>query len=233
MNRYSAGRRYFGLVVSPTGFTAGCEPWATSHNLGIVPPLKGRRLAFNEDTVLRRFERTLTALRARVRLRFDDLTTEPAFFDFVYRLVADFEGHQEAELGSRYLLYPKRWASSFGEMYHFIAGRLIEDLWVGPNGSVAKLSGNAMLQFRSHVLFGHSQILDAPPRPSPQCYKNIGFEPCALDFVKSIVVGKPITSAGDFGHYIEIFLDDSFNLGFHDTYFHIIWAETPVEDHRL
>lgn len=94
MNRYSDGTLYFGLVVSPTGFTSGCEPWATLHNLGIVPPLKGRRLAFDEDTVFRMFERTLVALRARVRLRVDDLTTAPAFFDFVYRLVADFEGHQ-------------------------------------------------------------------------------------------------------------------------------------------
>jgi hypothetical protein len=33
MNRYANGTLYFGLVVSPTGFTNGCEPWATSHNL--------------------------------------------------------------------------------------------------------------------------------------------------------------------------------------------------------
>ena len=97
MNRYSDDTLYFGLVISPTGFTSGCEAWATSHNVAIVPPLKGRRLAFNQDTVLRMFERTLVALRARVNLRVNDLRTAPAFFDFVYRIVADFEGHQEAE----------------------------------------------------------------------------------------------------------------------------------------
>lgn len=29
MNRYSDGTLYFGLVVSPSGFTNGCEAWAT------------------------------------------------------------------------------------------------------------------------------------------------------------------------------------------------------------
>jgi hypothetical protein len=140
MNRYSDGTLYFGLVVSPSGFTSGCEAWATSHNLGIVPPLKGRKLVFDEDAVFRMFERTLVALRARVRLRVDDLTAAPAFFDFVYRLVADFEGHQEAEVDGRYLLLPHKWASSFGEMYHEIAGRTVLDLLVGQGGTMARLS---------------------------------------------------------------------------------------------
>ena len=56
MNRYSNGTLYFGLVISPTGFSSGCEAWATSHNLGIVPPLKGRKLTFDEETVFRMFE---------------------------------------------------------------------------------------------------------------------------------------------------------------------------------
>ena len=64
MNRYADGTLYFGLIVSPTGFSSGCEAWATSHNIGIVPPLKGRPLAFNEDIVLRMFERVLVALRS-------------------------------------------------------------------------------------------------------------------------------------------------------------------------
>jgi hypothetical protein len=31
MNNYSKGSLYLGLVVSPTGFSSGCESWATSH----------------------------------------------------------------------------------------------------------------------------------------------------------------------------------------------------------
>jgi hypothetical protein len=40
MNRYSRETRFLGLVVSPSGFGGGCEAWAVSHNLGLIPPLK-------------------------------------------------------------------------------------------------------------------------------------------------------------------------------------------------
>jgi hypothetical protein len=232
MNRYSDGTLYFGLVVSPSGFTSGCEPWATSHNLGIIPPLKGRRLAFDEDIVFHMFERALVALRTRTRLRVDDLTTAPAFFDFVYRFVSDFEGHQEAEVDGRYLLLPNRWASSFGEMYHAIAGRTVQDLWVGQGGTVARLSGDVVLQFgTAHVQFGPDPQTQQPSiQLTSQCRKNIEMEPCTLDFVRSIAIGKQITSAGDFGGYLEIGLEQRYNLGLHEAGFHIISTESPIED---
>jgi hypothetical protein len=47
-------------------------------------------------------------------------------------------------------------------------------------------------------------------------------------------VGKKITSAGDFGHYLEVGLDQQrFNLGLHEAGFHLISTESPIEDHRL
>jgi hypothetical protein len=234
MNRYSDGTCYFGLVVSPTGFTTGCEAWATSHNVGIVPPLKGRRLAFNEDTVLRMFERVLIALRARVRLQIDDLRTAPAFFDFVYRLVADFEGHQDAAADARYFLVPQEWASSFGEMYSAIAGRTVEDLWAVEGATVMGLSGGAALRFsEARVDFGPDSGITQGTLVMPQCRKNIDMEPCTLDFIKSIAVGKSITSAGDFGNYVEVGLDQRFNLGLHKVGFHLISTENPIEEHRL
>ena len=235
MNRYSGGTQYFGLIVSPTGFTSGCEAWATSHNLGIVPPLKGRRVVFDEDTVFRMFERSLVALQARIRLRIDDLTTAPTFFDFVYRIVADFEGHQEAEIDGRYLLLPHGWASSFGEMYSAIVGLTIQDLWADYDGTVAKLSGDIVLLFGSgHVRFGYDpQMPRQTSKFTPRCHKNIEMEPCTLDFVKSIAVGKQISSAGDFGSYLEVGLDQCFNLGLHEAGFHLISTENPLEEHRL
>lgn len=235
MNRYSEGTLYFGLVVSPSWFTSGCEPWATSHNLGIIPPLKGRRLAFDEDTVFRMFERVLVALRTRTRLRIDDLTTAPAFFDFVYRFVSDFEGHQEAEVDGRYLLLPNRWASSFGEMYHAIAGRAVQDLWVGQGCTIARLSGDVVLQFgAAHVQFGRDPQTQQPTiQLASQCRKNIEMEPCTLDFVRSIALDKQITSAGDFGGYLEVGLEQRYNLGLHEAGFHLISTESPIEDHRL
>lgn len=235
MNRYSNQTLYLGLVVSPTGFTSGCEAWATSHNIGIVPPLKGRRLDFGEDTVLRMFERTLVALRARVRLQVDDLRTSPAFFDFVYRLVADFEGHQEAEVDGRYLLLPHGWVASFGEMYQSIAGQAVDDLWTDQGATVVEFSGNVILRLSAtHVEFGHSVQIDRPSFPLPSvCSKNIEMNSCMIDFVRSIAVGKSITSAGDFGSYLEVGLDQRFNLGLHERGFHIISTENPIEDHRL
>jgi hypothetical protein len=234
MNRYSDGRLYFGLVVSPTGFTSGCEPWATSHNLGMVPPLKGRRLAFDEDTVFRMFERTLVALRARVRLRVDDLTTPPAFFDFVYRLVADFEGHQEAAVDGRYLLLPHLWASSFGEMYKSVGARAVQDLRAFQGGTAVMLSGDFVLRFNlPHVQFGSDPRIEEAQFLMTHCHKNIEMEPCTLDFVRSIAAGRQITSAADFGSYLEVGLDQRFNLGLHETGFHLISTESPIEDHRL
>jgi hypothetical protein len=234
MNRYSDGTVYFGLVVSPTGFTSGCEAWATLHNVGIVPPLKGRRLAFNEDTVLRMFERVLIALRTRVRLQIDDLRTAPAFFDFVYRLVADFEGHQETVADARYFLLPQKWASSFGEMYSAIAGRTVQDLCAIKGATVMRLSGGVILRFsEAGVDFGPDAGIKQESLVMPQCRKNIDMDPCTLDFIKSIVVGKSITSAGDFGNYVEVGLDQRFNLGLHKVGFHLISTENPIEEHRL
>jgi len=234
MNNYSDGTLYFGLVLSPKGFTSGCEAWATSHNVGIVPPLKGRRLAFSEEIVLLMFERVLIALRARVRLQVNDLKAAPAFFEFVYRLVADFEGHQEAASDGRYFLFPQGWVSSFGEMYSEIAGRTIEDLLAVDSATVMKLSGGTVLRFSGiRVDFGKDPQIALGSPATPQCWKNIDMEPCTLDFMKAIAVGKSITSAGDFGDYLEVGLAQRFNLGLHQIGFHLISTEIPMEEHRL
>jgi hypothetical protein len=234
MNKYSGGSLYLGLVLSPTGFTSGCEAWATSHNIGIVPPLKGRRLAFSEETVLRMFERVLLTLRARVRLQVDDLKTAPVFFDFVYRLVADFEGHQEAASDGRYFLVPQGWVSSFGEMDTAIAGRAVEDLLAVEGATVMKLSGGIGLRFSGvRVDFGKDQQIMQGSLTTPQCRKNIDMEPCTLDLIRTIAVGKSITSAGDFGNYLELGLEQRFNLGLHRVGFHLISTENPMEEHHL
>jgi hypothetical protein len=234
MNRYSEGTLFLGLVVSPAGFTSGCEAWATSHNIGIVPPLKGRNLTFNRDCVLRMFERVLIALRSRVRLQIDDFRTAPAFFDFVYSLVADFEGHQEAAADGRYFLLPQNWASSFGEMYSAIAGRTVEDIWTVDAATVMMLSGSFVLLFsEDRVCFGNDTGITKETSTIPVCYKNIDMEPCTLGFIKSIAVGKSVTSAGDFGNHIEFGIDQRFNLGLHRLGFHLISTENPIETNRL
>lgn len=234
MNKYADGTQYIGLVLSPTGFTAGCEAWATSHNIGILPPLKGRRLAFNEETVLRMFGRVVKALRTRVQCRFDDLAAPPAFFDFVFRIVADFEGHQEVATSSRYFMSPRAWSSSFGEMYSSIGGRKVQDLLVVRGASAIRLSGDLALQFSGNrVDFGPDLSLLQGDAAEATCRKNIEMDPCTLEFVKSIVIDKTISSAGDFGGYLEFGLDQRFNLGLHPSGFHLFSTETPIEQHRL
>ena len=200
----------------------------------LANPLKGRSLAFNKGTVLHMFERVLVALRTRVRLQIDDLRTSPAFFDFVYRIVADFEGHQDAATDGRYFLLPQRWVSSFGEMYSAIAGRTVEDFWAVEGATVMMLSGAVVLRFsETSVCFGNDSEIDQEKPVTPQCKKNIDMDSCTLDFIKSIVVGKSITSDGDFGNYIEIGIDQRFNLGLHRVGFHLISTENPLETHRL
>jgi hypothetical protein len=180
------------------------------------------------------FERVLIALQARVRLQIDDLRAAPAFFDFVFRFVGDFEGHQDAVTDGRYLLVPQGWASSFGEMYSAIAGRTVENLWAAQTATVLALSGGMSLQFsQGQVQFGHDPGAVQDTLLIPECRKNIEMEPCTLDFVKSFAVGKPITSAGDFGGYLELGLDQRFNLGLHEQGFHLISTQSPIQDHRL
>jgi hypothetical protein len=234
MNKYSGGTIFFGLVLSQTGFTSGCEAWATSHNIGILPPLKGRRLAFNEETVLRMFERVLVALRARAHLRVDDLQAAPALFDFIYRLVADFEGHQEAASESRYFVAPQGWISSFAEMYSAIGSRTVENLLAVESATVMRLSGGVDVRFTgSRIEIGRDPQLAKGSPVVAECRKNISMEPCSLDFIKAIVVGMSITSAGDFGNYVEFGLNARFNVGLHPAGFHIISTESPMDEHRL
>ncbi|MGB8297680.1 MAG: hypothetical protein WCG85_19850 [Polyangia bacterium] len=233
MNRYSAGTRFLGLVVSPSGFSDGCEAWASSHNLGLVPPLKGRRLLFSSDTVMRMFERVVRATRTRVLLRFNDLETAPSLFDFVYRMVEDFEGHQEAGADGRFFTLPRGWLSSFSEMYAAVAGRRIQNLVAVAGASFIQLEGNTVLRFDgTRIDFGNAEV-SGTSLNEVICRKNLLMEPCTLQFVKEAVAGKPITSAADFGDYVEFGVDGCLNLGVHVGGFHLVSTENPVSEHQL
>lgn len=234
MNRYSAETTYFGLVLSPTGFTSGSESWATSHNLGLLPPLKGRKLSFNEDTVLRMFERVLKAFQARARIQIEDLLESPSFYDFVFRLSADYEGHQDANLAARFCFIPQNWPSSFGEMYSTVVGRKIEEVVAVQGATALRLSGGTVLRFEGNRITVGPDPTAADGAPvNPQCWKNLDMEPCTMDFIKRLVVGKAISSAGDFGDYIEFGLDKCLNFGLHETGFHLISTEGITDENRL
>jgi hypothetical protein len=169
-----------------------------------------------------------------VALAIDDLVTPPSFFDLVYRLVADFEGHQEAAASGRYFLMPQGWLSSFSEMYAAVSGLAVEDIAVTDRGTAIKLSDGAVLRFAGdRVEVGQGPWPPPEPAVAAVCWKNLEFEPCSLKFVKSIAVGKKISSAGDFGSYLEFGLDQRLNLGLHRDGLHVFSTENPVDDHRL
>ena len=234
MNRYSDGTTYFGLVLSPTGFTSGSEPWATSHNLGLLPPLKGRMLSFNEDTVLRMLERVLKAFQVRARIRIDDLVESPSFYDFVYRLSADYEGHQEANFDARYCFVPQNWPSSFGEMYSAVVGRKVEEVVAVQGATALRLSGGIVLRFESdRIAVGPDPTAASGTPVEPQCWKNLDMQTCTMDFIEKLVVGRAISSAGDFGNYIEFGLDKCLNFGLHVAGFHLISTEGLADENRL
>jgi len=119
-------------------------------------------------------------------------------------------------------------------MYFTITDHVVEDLVAVEGASVLKLSNGLILRFEGNrVDYGHAAELENGVRVKPDCRKNIEMESCTFDFIKSIAVGKRITSAGDFGTYIEFGLDQRFNLGLHVDGFHIFSTETPIENHRL
>ena len=122
----------------------------------------------------------------------------------------------------------------FGEMYSAIAGRTVQDLCAIEAATVMRLSGGVVLRFsETGVEFGSDAGLNHGGLVMPQCRRNIDMEPCSLDFIKSIVVGKAITSAGDFGSHLEVGLEQRFNLGLHKVGFHLISTENPIARHRL
>ena len=120
-------------------------------------------------------------------------------------------------------------------MYSSLAGRRVEDLAVLADGGVIlQLSDNVSCQFTGRsVEFGSGIALGGLPVVAAACSKNIERDPCTLDFVKGVLRGLPITSAADFGDYLEFGLDQRFNLGMHIRGFHLVSTQSPVSKHRL
>jgi hypothetical protein len=181
------------------------------------------------------FERVLGAIHKRIQFPFPELMQSPTFYDFVYDMVSDYEGHDEAVKGSRYFHAPKGWLSSFGEMYYSsIEGRTVENLFAVDGATMLKLSGGLIVKYaEDRIDYGQSGELEKGEKVEPLCWKNLEFEVCSLDFIKKIVIGKKVTSAGDFREYLEFGLDGIFNLGIHADGFHIFSTESPIEDHKL
>lgn len=219
MSKYSGGTKYLGLILCPTGFTKGCEPWATSHNLGLVPPLKGKLIGYPYSTSLQMFERVLKALSKRVLFPHEELFTPPAFYDFCFTITGDFEGFENATMPGRkdrYFLNGSGWRSSFGEVVTTFVGRRILELFAGSDYLGIRSEGNITFRvYEDRILFGEETGSSAELTVVPSGHKTIPDEPCSFDYIKDAVLEKTITSAMDAGTYFEFGIDGMTNLGFH------------------
>jgi hypothetical protein len=237
MNRYSAGTRFIGLVISPSGFTSGCEPWATTHNLGLIPPLKGKKLVFSVDTSLQMVERVLRAFAKRLNFPYENLTQAPTFYDFVYKLTEPFEGRDQnaVENGSRYGLIETGWISSFGEVVRMLKGEILESITTSTTGIYMGFSnGLAFHMVGAQIKFGHvrealpdQEVVEIPSQ------KNFSGEPCSKDFLLSLVIGKHVTSAGDWGTRFEFGLSDDLMLAVEPNLLQVYRTRNPIEENLL
>lgn len=236
MNRYSAGTKYLGLIISPSGFTSGCEPWATSHNLGVIPPLKGKRLKFSTETSNQMFERVLTALQRRLNFPHADIFEPPQFYEFVYHLTEAFEGrdHSAHEFGERYRLLGSGWLSSFQELVKTFTAQTLKNIETTSVGVHVTFSGD--LTFRmigDQIQFGPDKGKIEGHQICLPCEKNFAGEPCSLDFVRTLVVDQSVTSAGDWGDRFEFGLSDDLMLAIEPGRIQVYRTRNPIDQNLL
>lgn len=236
MNKYSGGSKYLGLVICPVGFTSGCEPWASSYNLGVIPPLKGKRIAFSADTCAEMFERVLSALRKRLRFPHLDLLRAPEFYEFVYRLTEPFEGRDQSakDYGERYRLLGSGWASSFAELVKTFTDKTVLDIASTTSGVFIAFSDD--LSFRmigKQIQFGPDDCVINGQPIDIKCEKNYGGEPCSMGFLKELVVRQRMTSAGDWGDRFEFGLTDDLMLAVEPARLQVYRTRNPMEQNLL
>jgi hypothetical protein len=236
MNQYSGGTKYLGLIVSPSGFTRGCEPWASAYNLGLIPPLKGKKLSFPLTTTIQMFERVLGAFDKRLHFPHEILFDAPHFYEFVYEISEAFEGRDEAirESGDRFKLLPMAWVSSFGELYRTFKGKALQDIEVTAAGICVHFADDLLLKVEGEqILFGPDDKSCGGPAVSIVCEKNVVGEPCSFQFLRNLIVGQTVTSAGDWGDRFEFGLTDDLLLAVERNRLQICRTRNPVDENLL
>lgn len=220
MNKYSKDINYLGIVICPNGFTKGCESWATSSNIALIPPLKGIELNYNNKTILQMFERALTGLSKRIKFSTNDLFIAPNFYDIFYDLTSDFEGFISSDICKKYKLTNTHWQSSFCELINIMLNKKIIGIY--PNPEFIQLNFNDNLIFRyfkdNCIEYGQNDNTKLENDYIPQCKKDFLKSELAYgEFIKE-TIGKEVTSAADFGEHFEFGINREFNLGFFPGY---------------
>jgi hypothetical protein len=236
MNLYSAGTKYVGLVISPGGFTGGCEPWATSYNLGVIPPSKGKALKFTAETCDQMFERVLSAFDRRLHFPHAALFEAPLFYDFVYHLTEAFEGRDNSakEFGERYRLLGTNWLSSFHELVKTLKGRTLLQIRPTSTGINLTFSGGMAFRMRGReITFGAEDGQIEGEGIVVVWEKNFHGEACTPELVRQLVAGQSVTSAGDWGDRFEFGLSDDLMLAVEPDRIQVYRTRNPVDQNLL
>jgi hypothetical protein len=182
------------------------------------------------------FERTLAALDNRLHFPHDNLLDAPQFYEFVYHLTEAFEGRDESarEHGERYRLLGKRWLSSFSELFKTFTGKTVQEIRTTSVGVYFSFSDD--LTFRmidGTILFGRDDGKWEGQNVLLPCEKNFRGEPCSMDFLRKLVVGQRVTSAGDWGDRFEFGLTDDLILAVEPQRLQVYRTRNPVEENLL
>lgn len=214
MNKHAIDSNYIGIVISTSGFSSGCEGWASSENIALIPPLKGNNITFSEEQVVRMFRRICIAILRRLKFPFEDLLIAPNFFDFCFTITSDFEGFVGSNTSSRYKKVSKGWNSNFSELVNSLIGRKIESIHFSKEKFYIIFDKSFVLRYsQNQIEFGELDKLEIESDETPLCTKNIDNEEISFESVREIIIGAKITSAADFQEYIELGIDGKLNLG--------------------
>jgi hypothetical protein len=234
MNKYAKDTAYLGIVVCPSGFTKGCEPWATTSNLALIPPLKGNNMVFPPERTIVMFERVLRALKKRLSFPYEDILSPPEFYDFAYRLTSDFEGHELSDTtGIRYVLTKTAWKSSFAELVSALMGKEIAEVLATANYTGLRFTDGTVFRFTEKAIAFGLDDAHEEAFQTPVCKKNLSMDDCTFEDVKAYVIGQTIRSAGDFGTYFEFGISNDINVGFHLGTIHAISTRNPPDENKL
>lgn len=214
MDKHSLDSRYIGIVISSSGFSSGCEAWASSENIALVPPLKGNGTIFTEQQVIDMFNRICIALSRRLKFPFEDMLIAPNFFDFCFKITSDFEGFVNANTSSRYKKLDKNWNSNFSELVHTLIGRQIESIHFANEKFYLFFDKKLVLCYSENKIeFGELEKVKIENEETPCCTKNFSKVPISFDSIKEMIIGARISSAADFIDHIELGIDRKLNLG--------------------
>lgn len=220
MNKYSKETKYIGMVFSSTGFSNGSEAWATTNNISLVPPLKGTQIKIDEELALKLFKRALIGIVNRFKFPYENLLKAPQFYDFTYRLTADFETYNEiTKDGIRYKISGENWVSDFSEMAQLLKGKEIKEILNTADGISIIMSEDVFVSVEKNgVIFGNRKDLEIHMSEliEPTCRKNIFYKnnDCDFNYIKKKVIGKKITSLADWQTHLEFGINRELNFGF-------------------